>query len=78
MSESSQWEYKLVSVPLSRVDETGLADKQAIYKNIHEFSSHHELQGLMNALGHLRWDLHSVVHRIEDRRLLLIFKKPKE
>lgn len=32
----------------------------------------------MNALGHLRWDLHSVIHRAKDRRLLLIFKKPKE
>jgi hypothetical protein len=78
MSESSQWEYKLISVPLFRLDETALSDKKAVYEQIYEFSSHDELQALMTELGRLRWDLHSVVHRTEDRRLLFIFKRAKK
>lgn len=77
MTEQVKWEYKLVSVPTDNFTETSLSNKRAIYKDVVEYRNDDPAQGLMIALGRLRWNLQSTLEVDEDR-IVFIFKRPQE
>jgi hypothetical protein len=76
MAEPTKWEYKLVSIPLARFDDTDPMSRGRLSRKVVEFSETDPVQGAMNEWGASGWELHSMVQRSPER-LILIFKRPQ-